>query len=999
MKKIIKLIFLNFFIISSVSVRAADSWVQKANMPTVGRNGGVGLSIGSKGYTGLGLNGAYFVDFWEYNPVNNTWTQKANFPGVGRMDVISFTIGSKGYVGTGLSATGRKSDFYEYDPATNIWSPKADFGGGPREDAVGFSIGTNGYVGTGISNTGVTQDFWEYNPTTNLWTQKADFGGGIRHEATGFSIGSKGYMGLGIKTTFTQDFWEYNPATDTWTEIAPFGGVARYIPAAFTINNRAYVGTGYGGEFYADFWEYDSDLNIWIQRANFPANPRWNVCAFSIGGKGYFGEGYSGPIYNDLFEYTPGIVVNTGSISGSPFCYNDPITINYTVSTTLSPGNIFTAQLSNPSGSFVTPVNLASVVSNTSGVIHATIPYSAPPSSSYKIRVIASDPSVLTNTSDITIGSTIITNEWIQKINFAGTARRNAVAFSIGSKGYLGTGNDGAYRKDFWEYDPTNDSWTQKADFGGVARAEACGFSIDNRGYIGTGYNGTYFNDFWEYNPVTNSWTQKANLTASGRRRAVGISIGSKGYIGTGENGTDKSDFWEYNPATNLWTQKASYLGGTVADAVGFSIGSKGYIGSGEALIFNEREEFYAYDPALNSWSSIADIPDPRENAVGFSVGDKGYVAMGADPFGTKDDVYEYDPVSNSWTLKASLPSISDGRVDAVAFAIDGKGYIATGSRNSVSKNDVFMYNPEPSILTNTISPLSFCSGGPVSVPYNAGGTYQCGNKFVAQLSDASGSFASPVNIGELSSTVSGIIDANLPTNAVTGIGYRIRVISLAPDVSASTNTKNNGSNITIVDCPVTLQMNVLLQNFYTGGGLMDNFGAGGCLKVTGHSANPNHADSITVSVMESNPPHNEVDHQKGILSTNGNITVSFNPVVVAYRSFYLKVSHRNSIDTWSGSPVKLLPSASYSFTSAASQAYGSNLSLTPDNFGFAIFGGDINRDGAVDGSDFLEINPSIENGDGGYAVGDLNGDGAVDGGDFLLLDVNIQLGVGAALP
>ena len=45
------------------------------------------------------------------------------------------------------------------------------------------------------------------------------------------------------------------------------------------------------------------------------------------------------------------------------------------------------------------------------------------------------------------------------------------------------------------------------------------------------------------------------------------------------------------------------------------------------------------------------------------------------------------------------------------------------------------------------------------------------------------------------------------------------------------------------------------------------------------------------------------------------------------------------------------------------------------------------------------ETDPSIQAGDGGYALGDLNGDGAVDGSDFLALDPNIQGGVGAAIP
>lgn len=82
---------------------------------------------------------------------------------------------------------------------------------------------------------------------------------------------------------------------------------------------------------------------------------------------------------------------------------------------------------------------------------------------------------------------------WTEKAIFSGGGRRGAVGFSIGNKGYIGTGYSGvSYKTDFWEYDPILDSWTQKADFGGGARYHATGFSIGNMGYIGTGIiNGT----------------------------------------------------------------------------------------------------------------------------------------------------------------------------------------------------------------------------------------------------------------------------------------------------------------------------------------------------------------------------------------------------------------------------------------------------------------------------------------------------------------------------
>ena len=171
------------------------------------------------------------------------------------------------------------------------------------------------------------------------------------------------------------------------------------------------------------------------------------------------------------------------------------------------------------------------------------------------------------------------------------------------------------------------------------------------------------------------------------------------------------------------------------------------------------------------------------------------------------------------------------------------------------------------------------------------------------------------------------------------------------------------------------------------------------CLNITGFSVDPQDADSIFLSAMDANPPYPEVDRQPGILKTNGYVTVTFGTAVVTGNSYYLKINHRNSVETWSKVPVLLTTSTTYLFSSAATQAYGDNQITTFDNVGYAIFSGDINQDKAIDISDFLELDPHIQNGDGGYIVYDINGDGAVDISDFLLLDPNIQNGIGAAIP
>jgi Chaperone of endosialidase len=288
-------------------------------------------------------------------------------------------------------------------------------------------------------------------------------------------------------------------------------------------------------------------------------------------------------------------------------------------------------------------------------------------------------------------------NSWVQKADFGAGARDYAVGFSIGNKAYIGTGANVNNKKDFWEYDPTNNVWTQKADFGGTARSGAVGFSIGIKGYIGTGDDGfDYKKDFWEYDPSNNTWTQKANFGGTARSKAVGFSIGSKGYIGTGyDNVFNKNDFWEYDPVSNGWTQKTDVGGTGRYQAVGFSIGSKAYIGTGYNDNTGNKNDFWEYDPISNVWTQKADFAgSARYGAVGFSIGSEGYVGTGYDNYGVYNkDFWEYNPLGNLWTQKANFKG--EGRYAAVGFSIGNKGYIGTGIDNVSSKKDFWEYNKQ----------------------------------------------------------------------------------------------------------------------------------------------------------------------------------------------------------------------------------------------------------------------------------------------------------------
>lgn len=124
-----------------------------------------------------------------------------------------------------------------------------------------------------------------------------------------------------------------------------------------------------------------------------------------------------------------------------------------------------------------------------------------------------------------------------------------------------------------------------------------------------------------------------------------------------------------------------------------------------------------------------------------------------------------------------------------------GNRITATATSNTTPKNTspfsvAAIVN---SITTSTISPSTYCVGAAVSVPYTTGGTFNTGNVFTAELSDAWGSFASPTNIGTLTSTTAGTIAATIP-NVTAGTAYRIRVVGSTPVIIGT----DNGTNLTL---------------------------------------------------------------------------------------------------------------------------------------------------------------------------------------------------------
>jgi hypothetical protein len=99
--------------------------------------------------------------------------------------------------------------------------------------------------------------------------------------------------------------------------------------------------------------------------------------------------------------------------------------------------------------------------------------------------------------------------------------------------------------------------------------------------------------------------------------------------------------------------------------------------------------------------------------------------------------------------------------------------------------------------------PTILCARSVFDISYSTNVVLNVGNIFTVQLSNASGSFASPVAIGTLAGTsASGSISVTIPANILDGSGYRIRIVSS----NTSFTGTDNGQDITIGDyCPAGL--------------------------------------------------------------------------------------------------------------------------------------------------------------------------------------------------
>lgn len=96
--------------------------------------------------------------------------------------------------------------------------------------------------------------------------------------------------------------------------------------------------------------------------------------------------------------------------------------------------------------------------------------------------------------------------------------------------------------------------------------------------------------------------------------------------------------------------------------------------------------------------------------------------------------------------------------------------------------------------ITAPIASATYCAGTNITVNYTVTSNFGAGNVFTTQLSDASGSFASPVTLGTRTAVNGGGSTFAIPFTTPSGSGYRVRVLTSTP----TSTSLSNGVNLTI---------------------------------------------------------------------------------------------------------------------------------------------------------------------------------------------------------
>ncbi|MFD2718219.1 T9SS type A sorting domain-containing protein [Hymenobacter monticola] len=473
-------------------------------------------------------------------------------------------------------------------------------------------------------------------------------------------------------------------------------------------------------------------------------------------------------------------ILAMAQLSGST-CAGTFLNINFSVTgNAFGTGNTITAQLSDASGSFAAPVAIGSepFTGQGSGSVTARIPQNTPAGTGYRIRLVGSNPSVISTTDN---GANLTV-----PVAPVATASSNSPVATGGTL-QLNAGPSGATYQWYVQYTAGGISFIsnqQNPTFNNVTTASSGFYYV----YVTQGGCTDSASVRVLVNPPATATLALGAFSGqfcAGNNYAVNYTVFGAGL----SNGSITAQLSDASGSFAAPVSLASInFNGTGSGSLGFTLPATTVDGAGY------RIRLVSTNPALTSADNGTNLT--ISNLTNVVAGSNSPVASGALIQFSSSGVPTGATIAwtgpNGFNSTQASPSISN------ANAANAGTYSFTASLNGCSVTrqvQVQVGAPVLTLATGNVS-TGFCPGSAIAVPYTvtAGGV-NGGNTFTVQLSNASGSFASPVSIGSLSSSAaSGTVAAVIPTSTPAGSGYRVRVVADNPAAVGS----DNGANLTI---------------------------------------------------------------------------------------------------------------------------------------------------------------------------------------------------------
>ncbi len=251
--------------------------------------------------------------------------------------------------------------------------------------------------------------------------------------------------------------------------------------------------------------------------------------------------------------------------------------------------------------------------------------------------------------------------------------------------------------------------WTERAP-ALKAVSEAQGAAVNGRLYVFGGFDQNLFTTprAQVYDAAANRWTAVRDLPEQLTHAAVAVDgqtiyvIG--GFVGN-HPGPQTSHVWKYSVATDTWSAGPSLPGARGAGAAA-RLGRELHFFGGVERDRNNLHTYLRDSPdhwvlsldGGTAWRSAAPLPNPRNHLAGAELGGKLYAIggqhLGDENAGNQNSVHAYDPATNTWTARAGLPQPL-GHINASTVVLNGRLVVIAGvGQSSREVATVYEYDP-----------------------------------------------------------------------------------------------------------------------------------------------------------------------------------------------------------------------------------------------------------------------------------------------------------------